>query len=286
MFKYGVSTFIWTEGFAKKDVPLIKRAKELGFDAIDLGIMDPDKFPTKQVKEKLKEVGIEAITCAPMSPDANMIHPDPEIRKNGVNFLKKLVDISVEIGAKVVCGEIFAAAGYLTGKPRTQQEWGWSVEGMREVALYAKGKGDLILAVECVNRFETHFLNIAEDAVRYCKDVGTGNVKVHLDSYHMMREESSFTRAVEVCGKGYLGYVHVCENTRGIPGTGLVPWKEFFTVLKKIGYKGILTIEAFDPGFTELNKITATWRYYTKTGEELAIKGLKNLKGVEKNLGL
>jgi hypothetical protein len=32
--------------------------------------------------------------------------------------------------------------------------------------------GDLVIAVEPVNRFETHFLNIAEDAVQYCRDVG------------------------------------------------------------------------------------------------------------------
>jgi len=285
MFKYGVNTFIWTEHFSEKDVPLIERAKALGFEAIDIGIMDPDSFPTKQVRDKLKEVGIEAITLTPMSVNsANMIHPDPEVRKGGINFLKKMVDISVEIGATILSGEIYAAAGYLTGKPRTEQEWKWSVEGMGEVANYAKSKGNLILAQECVNRFETHFLNTGEDTMRYCKDVGIDNVKVHLDSYHMMREETSFAKAVEVCGKKYLGYVHTCENTRGIPGTGLVPWKEFFRALKKIGYDGILTIEAFDPSFTKINQITATWRYYTKTGEELAIKGLKNLKAIEKSL--
>ena len=284
MFKFGINTYIWTEFFTVKDVHVIERAKASGFDAIDIGIMDPDSFPTKPVKDKLKEVGIEAITCTPMSQKANIIHSDPEIRKNGIRFLKKLVDISVEIGAKILCGEIFAAAGFLTGRPRTQQEWDWSVEGMREVALYAKSKGDLILGQECVNRFETHFLNTAEDAVKYCNDVGVDNVKVHLDSYHMMREESSFTKAVEVCGKKYLGYVHACENTRGVPGTGLVPWKEFFTALRKIGYNGILSIEAFDPSFTQINRITATWRYYTKTGEELAVRGLRNLKKIERSL--
>ena len=67
---------------------------------------------------------------------------------------------------------------------------------MREVTLYAKDKSDMIVAVELVNRFETHFLNVAEDAVKYCKDVGTGNMKVHLDSFHMIREELSFTEAV------------------------------------------------------------------------------------------
>jgi len=284
MLKFGVSTFIWSEDFSEKDLPLFERAKSLGFEVIDIGVMDVMKFPTKQVKEKAKEVGIEVVTTWPGSKDANILNPDPEIRKKGIKLLKKLVDINIEIGSKIIAGGIFGAAGYLTGRPRTQQEWEWSVECMKEAALYAKNKSDLILAVEGIQRFETHFLNTAEDAVKYCKDVGTGNVKVHLDSYHMMREETSFTEAVEVCGKDYLGYIHACENNRGIPGTGLVPWKEFFTALKRVGYEGPLTIEAFDPSFKELNKITATWRYYTNTGEELATQGLRNLKKIEAGL--
>jgi D-psicose/D-tagatose/L-ribulose 3-epimerase len=138
--------------------------------------------------------------------------------------------------------------------------------------------------MEVLNRFESHLLNIADDAVRYCKEVGTGNVKVHLDTFHMIREETSFKEAVEACGKDYLGYVHVCENNRGIPGTGLVPWKEFFTALKKIGYTGPLSIESFDPGFTELNRLCCIWRKFAETGEELAVKGLKNLKKIEAGL--
>jgi len=115
--------------------------------------------------------------------------------------------------------------------------------------------------------------------------VGTGNLKVHLDTFHMIREELNFTKAVEACGKEYLGYVHVCEHNRGIPGTGLVPWKELFTALRNIGYTGPLVIESFDPGFEELNRLCAIWRRFAETGEELAVKGLKNLRAIEKGLG-
>ncbi|MBA7518019.1 D-psicose 3-epimerase [subsurface metagenome] len=151
---------------------------------------------------------------------------------------------------------------------------------MKKVANYAKEKGELVIAVECINQIETHFLNVAEDAVRYCKDVGIDNMKVHLDSFHMIREELSFREAVETCGKEHLGYVHVCESNRGIPGTGLVPWKEFFTALKDLGYAGPLVIESFDPSFEELNSLCAIWRKLADLGEALAVKGLKNLKAI------
>jgi D-psicose/D-tagatose/L-ribulose 3-epimerase len=284
MFRFGVASLIWTEDFTEKDLPLIEKAKELGFDVLDINVAHPERFPAEKVSEKIKEVGIEVVTTIGMPQDSNIIHPDPAVRKQGLNTLKKMVDINVEIGSKIIAGVIYASWGYITGKPRTEEEWKWSVENMQEAAGYAKSKGDIILAVEPVNRFETHFINIAEDAVKYCKDVGTGNMKILLDAFHMIREEMSFTDAVNICGKEYLGYVHVCENNRGIPGTGLVPWREFFTALKNIDYDGPLSIESFDPGFEELNRLCAIWRNFADTGEELAVQGLKNLKEIEKSL--
>jgi D-psicose/D-tagatose/L-ribulose 3-epimerase len=285
MFKFGVDSLIWTEEFTEKDLPLIKKAGTLGFSVMDINISHPERFPAKAVKEKIKETGIEVVTTIGLPADSNLIDPDPAVRQHGIDTLKHLVDINIEIGSKILGGVIYAAWGYLSGKCRTDEEWEWSVTSMQEVARYAKGKSDLILAVEPVNRFESHFINIAEDAVRYCREVGTGNIKVHLDSFHMIREELSFTGAVRACGKEYLGYVHVCENNRGIPGTGQVPWKEFFTALKKVGYNGPLVIESFDPGFEELNRLCAIWRKFADTGEELAVKGLSNLKRIEASLG-
>lgn len=89
---------------------------------------------------------------------------------------------------------------------------------------------------------------------------------------------------VKMCGKEYLGYVHVCESNRGIPGTGLVPWKEFFTSLEGIGYDGFITIESFDPGFEELSDKCAIWRKFAESGEQLAIEGLRNLKAIASSL--
>lgn len=284
MFKFGVDTLIWTEEFTEKDLGLIDKAKQLGFDTIDINISHPERFPTKAVRNRVKTVGIEAVTTFGLSEDSNVIDRNLAVRKKGVGTIKQVVDINNELGSKIMGGVFYATWGYLSGKPRTEEEWKWSVDCMREAATYANKQSDIILAMEVLNRFESHFLNIAGDAVKYCKEVGTGNVKVHLDTFHMIREETSFREAVEVCGKEYLGYVHVCENNRGIPGTGLVPWKEFFAALRKIGYTGPLTIESFDPGFTELNRLCCIWRKFAETGEELAVKGLKNLKKIEAGL--
>jgi len=280
MFSFGVDSFIWSESFSEKDLWIIPKAKALGFETIDLAVAHPERFPTAKVKKAAADAGIGLVTTHTLNKETNLISPDARTRSRGVSTLKTMVDINYELGSPIFGGVIYAGWGCITGKPRTQEEWGWSVAAMREVAQHAKKGGSLTIAVEPVNRFETHFLNIAEDAVRYCRDVGTGNVKVHLDCFHMTHEESSFRGAVESCGKEFLGYVHVCENNRGIPGTGLVPWKEFFTALAKVPYFGPLVIESFDPGFEELNRLCAIWRKFADSGEALAVEGLRNLKRI------
>lgn len=278
--KFGVDSFIWAESFSEKDLWIIPKAKELGFEVIDFAISNPFTFPTEKVKESLKETGIDCVCTTALTEETNPISPDPAIRKNALDAMKKCVDICNELNAPILGGVNYAAWGYLTKKPRTQDEWNWGVENMKQVAAYAKETGNVTICVECVNRFETHFLNIAEDAVAFCKATGMDNVKVHLDCFHMIREEKSFSEAVKTCGKQYLGYVHVNENDRGIPGTGLVPFKEFFEAIKEIGYDGPLVIESFDPSFEELAGNCAIWRSFAKTGEELAVKGLANLKAI------
>ena len=284
MYKYGANSMIWTEVFSVKDLPLLEKVKAMGFDIFDIAIVHPETFPTKQVKAKVKEVGIEVVTTRGLELHGNLISSDSKVRRVGIDIMKHVVDINYEIGSKIIGGVSYASWGYVSGKPRTDDEWKWSVEAMREIAQYAKQAGDLIIAVEPVNRFETHFLNIAADAVKYCKDVGTGNMKVHLDTFHMMHEESSIVGAVMTCGKEYLGYVHTCENNRGIPGTGLVPWVDFYQALRKIGYTGGLVIESFNPDFEELNKNCAIWRKFADTEEQLAAQGLKNLKAIESSM--
>lgn len=280
MFHFGVDSYIWTERFLNKDLWIIPKAKELGFEVIDLAIGHPFEFPVQAVLEEKDRAGIQCVTTTTLGADTDLISPDPAIRQRGIEHMKKMVDINRILGSKILAGVIYAGWGCLSGKPRTEQEWEWSVNAMREITQYAADNWDGVLAVECVNRFETHFLNIAADGVQYCKDVGMPNIKVHLDCFHMIREEKSFAGAVKTCGKEYLGYVHVNENDRGIPGTGLVPFEEFFRALKEIGYDGPLTIESFDPSFEETNRNCAIWRSFAPSGEALAVEGLADLKRI------
>ncbi|MBN1834278.1 MAG: sugar phosphate isomerase/epimerase [Spirochaetales bacterium] len=281
--KFGVHSILFSESFVEKDLALLEKAKKLGFDTLEMPPFDYDGFPAKKVRSMAKDLGLDINIAYGMPPHYNMISPDKSVRRNAVDFTKKLVDLSNEAGAKIFGGVIYCAWGYTTGKMRSEDEWKWGADCFREVAEHAHKSSELVLGIEALNRFESHFINTAGDAVEFVKAVGLPNVKVLLDSFHMIREESNITRAVQEAGP-YVGYVHANENHRGIPGSGLVPWVELFTALKSINYDGCLTIESFDPTNEELSRMGSIWRRLADSPEQLASEGLAFLKGMYKKV--
>jgi D-psicose/D-tagatose/L-ribulose 3-epimerase len=277
--QFGIHSLLFRETFVEKDLPLLDKCRQMGFDAVEIIPFDPEHFPAAKVKAAAANLGLTINTGYGMPAEYNIISPDPAVRKAGVEFSKKLIDLSNEAGARVFGGMIYCGWGYLTGRMRTQEEWKWGIENYREIACYARGTSGLILGIEPVNRFESHFINTAADALQFIAEVGVENVKLHLDTFHMIREEDDFTTPVLAAGSN-LGYVHACENQRGIPGTGLVPWNAFFHALAQIGYDGCITIESFDPDIESVAKLCCIWRKLADSPEQLATEGLKFLKGV------
>jgi D-psicose/D-tagatose/L-ribulose 3-epimerase len=284
MHKYGLELLLWTGDYTENEVYLIEHAKKLGFDGVEIHLGKPQNIPIEKTKQALKEHGMEAQFVVTLNEQTNAIASDTEIRKNSSAYFKRCIDVASAISGSgcTIGGVNYAAWGYFTGTARTEQEWDWAIQNYKNAATYARDKG-ITLAVEPINRFETFFLNTAEDAVKFCKDVSEKNVKVHLDTYHMIREEKSFYNAIVETGK-YLGYFHACENERGVPGTGLVQWEEVYRGLKDVGYQGWITIESFVPDIEELARMTAIWRKLAPSADYLAGEGLKNIKLVEQKV--
>ena len=283
--QFGIHSLLFAETFVEKDLPLLEKCKGMGFDAVEIIPFDPDGFPARKVRAAAADLGLTINTGYGMPERYNIISPDAGVRRAGIEFSKRLIDLSNEAGAKVFGGMIYCGWGYLTGRMRTEEEWKWGVEGYREIAGYAQQASELILGIEPVNRFESHFINTAADAVKFIREVGAPNVKVHLDTFHMIREENDFTECVLETG-GDLGYVHACENQRGIPGSGLIPWVPFFRALRRAGYDGCVTIESFDPQMESIAKLCCIWRKLADSPEQLASEGLKFLKDVYRQVYL
>lgn len=273
MYKYGVNLLLWTSRFTEKDLYLIKKVKELGCDVVEMPIFNPEEFPSESVKKELEKYNLEACVCYGCEIDSDIASLDHKVRQKGIERFKQAIDHTNTLGAKKIGGVVYKAGGIFTGLAPTQAEWNHSANSMRIIARYAN-QFNISICVEQINRYETYFINTTEDALKYCLDVGEPNIRVLLDTHHLILEELNIYDAIIMAGKR-LGHFHTSENNRGIPGTGQVDWLSVYRALKNINYSGWLVIESFYIGFGNI------WKPLAESPEFLITEGLKNLKKIE-----
>jgi len=190
--------------------------------------------------------------------------------------MEDCVKTAADVGAKIIAGPLYSPVGYLPGRRRTADEWKWAVDCYQSLGPVLTQYG-VTIAIEPLNRFETYFLNIADDAVALCDQIGHPNVGVLFDTFHANIEEKDIAGAYRKVGR-HLKHVHTCENDRGIPGSGHVEWKAVFQALRDIHYDGWLTIESFGFALPMISAAAAIWRDIERTPESIAFEGVKFLK--------
>lgn len=271
--KYGVNTMVWTTRVGQEQRALFSRIKQWGFDGAELFLSPEEPADIPAVRQILDELHLDRTTCSVIPRDANLVSPRPDVRARGVEFLTRCVERTAELGARLLCGPIYAGLGVMTGRRRTDEEWEWAKEGLGAAARRGQDVG-VELCIEPLNRFETYFLNTQEDAARLVRAVGAPNLRVHFDTFHANIEERQPANSLRAVAK-VLGHVHISENDRGIPGTGHVDWRGVLSTLREVGYEGWLTIESFAQPEPDLAAAAAIWRDLAPSGDDLARQGLR-----------
>jgi len=276
--RFGINSLNFTDTFLESDLALFDKCRALGFDVLEITPVDPARFPARKVREAARNAGMSVNMNFALREDSNPLSPDSKVRQRAVELSKQVVDLCMEAGAEIYCGANYCAWKYFTGRPRTKDEWQWGVEHYRAVCEHARSASRLVLAVETLNRFESYFLNTAADALCFVREVGLPNAKVHLDTFHMIREEDDMGDAIRACGDR-LGYFHACGSQRGIPGRDLVPWRTALEAVRDTGYQDCITIESFHPD-KAIAPLVAIWRHFADSPEQLATEGLAFLRRV------
>ena len=275
----GACTWLWTAPFADADAaPLADRVARLGFDVLEVCVEDVDGVSAETLNAAAASAGIALSVCGAFGPERDLAHRDPGPRDNALEYIARLADLAAAVGSPHVCGPMYSAVG----KPRLEDaqaraaERRRSVENLRRAADRAASVG-VRLAVEPLNRYETDLVNTVEQGLELCDAVGADNVGLLLDTYHMNIEEKSLGDAIRAGGERVFHF-HSCENDRGTPGTGHVPWADAFTALADIGYSGQVVIESFTPAVREIARAVSLWRPLDASGDELAAGGLGFLR--------
>lgn len=217
-----------------------------------------------------------------LSKDTDISSSNDAVRNAGIQYLKDCVKATADIGATSFSGVIYSEFARKEHVGPTPENWDNAAMALKEAAIYAQDFG-VTIGIEPVNRYETNLINTSEQAVTLKDMIGLDNIKIHLDTYHMNIEEKSFYEATKLAGNDLIHY-HLCENDRGIPGTGTVNWDDIFKALKEINYTGFAGLENFVGLDSNFN--TWVWRQLAPSGDVLLAEGVQFITSKMKEYGL
>jgi D-psicose/D-tagatose/L-ribulose 3-epimerase len=275
--KYGMNLLLWTDDPTLECwLPLYERLKQMGFDGVELPLLGATPERLAILARRLDDIGLERTAVNVRSVEEDPIAGDAAIRSAARAGLERTIDCAEAAGARLLAGPLYAALGRFSGAGPTPVEWAHGVETIQHAADYANRSG-ISLTLEFLNRFEIYLLNCTADTIRFVQDVDRSNVGVHYDTFHAHIEEKDPAAAVVAAGRR-ITHVHVSESDRSTPGRGQVRWAETFDALRRTGYDGWLTIEAFGQALPSLAAATRIWRSMFENEEQLAREGLRFMK--------
>lgn len=277
--RFGVNTWVWASPLSDAELAeLAPRIAEMGFDWIELPIEAPGDFDYARAAALIRDCGLGVSVAAAIGPDRDLIHPDESIRDNGMTYVRHCIDATQAIGANNLIGPLYSAVGRTWQATAEERERDMELltRQLRALSEYAEPRG-VTLCVEPLNRFETSLINLAAQGIELIDRVDRASCRLMLDTFHMNIEERSLGDAIRAAGPR-LRHVHACENDRGAPGAGHVPWGEVAAALREIGYDGPVVIESFTSKVKSIARAAAIWRPLAPSQDALASDGLAFLK--------
>ncbi len=217
----------------------IARLARSGYDGIEIS-GEPAVYDPAHVRRLLEAQGLECwggVTL--MTGGRDLVHEDHYVRLASVQYVKDTLTMLSEMGGKILT-VVPSTVGKVVPMASPEEEWAWCVEGMQQCQAHAESVG-MRMGIEPLNRFETYFINRADQAKAMARDVG-GNCGVTLDIFHMNMEEADWAQAIRDTGSDLVDF-HVADNNRMPCGQGGLDWEAIIGTLVAEGYEDYLTVE-------------------------------------------
>lgn len=226
-------------------LPNSEIVKKSGFDYVE-GSVQRDLMPgspDEEFSKKLKEYDtcrLPVIACNSFLPGTLKVtgpdaRPDTVLRYAEVAFRR-----AASMGIRTI---VFGSGGArrIPDGFDPQQARNQFISLLKEIGPVARKYG-VTIAIESLQKSETNFINTVVEAVAIAQAVNDPNIRVLADIFHMMRENEK--PEVLAGASNYLVHCHIAEiKDRTAPGMAGDDFRPWFSELKKIGYRGGISIE-------------------------------------------
>ncbi|WP_420334988.1 sugar phosphate isomerase/epimerase family protein [Roseibium sp.] len=270
-------TPLWDPSEADRLLPPITAH---GVTVIETPLLDPKNYDSVGTRRAAERNGVEIVCSLGLPAEIDILRNPGD----AVDYLGFALQVARDAGAAALSGVTYGTIGKTSGAPVTGAESDAICRLVDRVAQKARDL-NMRLGLEPCNRYETHLLNTARQTAEIIERVGAPNVFIHLDTYHMNIEEAGMAEGFADAGE-HLGYVHLSESNRGVPGKGTMDWEATFKGLADVDFEGTMTLESFVFLAPEIASGLAVWRPVADRAEDVIDIGLPFLKEQAEAAGL
>lgn len=227
----------------------IKKGKEKGFDYVELPLAETvalNDADYDSLKEELSASGLKCEACNNFFP--------PTIRLTGADvddriiedYLTRAFKRAADLGVKVIVFGSPRSKNIPEGFPM-KNAWSQMIDLLRFIDPLVREKG-ITVAVEPISKGESNFINTAAEGLKLVKDADRDNIRLLIDYYHLAMEKEDPEIILDAAP--YLRHVHFADpEGRSYPQEVKDEYVTFINLLKRIGYDGLISIEAFSKNF-------------------------------------
>jgi D-psicose/D-tagatose/L-ribulose 3-epimerase len=244
--KFGAHCYLFTDRWSDTQIHLLDVARELGLQMFELSVGDDIVFSHRLTRDRAASLGIDLmIGPGGVWPlECDLAADNAADRARGLEWHKKVVDVAAAIGAVAYAGALYGHPGVVKRRRPPVDELGWTAEGLHALAEYAE-RQNVILVLEPMSHFRTHLVNTPAQLMRLIGLADHQQLRVLFDTYHVVTEIRSYPDAIRMIGSR-LYALHACENDRGVPGGGMIPWESIFETLREVGFDGYVGLEGYN----------------------------------------
>ncbi len=224
----------------------IRSIAEAGYDAVEIGCCAPHAWPQHLAKDRRQEIraiasgeGLEISALLPAIGGGFGCNPCSSLRAEREATVSHYIDI-IDLASDLGAGMVLYIGGWRAQGMSLETGWDYSTECLRQIANHAQAR-DIAIAIEPTTS-DTNLIDTPADARRMMEAVGTPNVKLMFDTFHMDFEGGNFAVYVAEMGADLVN-IHMADTQRQAIGEGTTDWVPRMEALVTANYTGHVTVE-------------------------------------------
>lgn len=231
-----------------------KSIREIGYDGIEIAPFTLADAPSqiaagqrRQYRDIIQSAGLGFVGLHWLMVSPKGLHvttPDKALREKSWRHIDDLIDLCADLGDNGVMVFGSPVQRGTTGGITREDAMKNYTEGLAGVARHAGERGVTIL-VEALPAGQCDVINSLAEAASIVHQISSPAVRTMFDTHNAVDEVEPHAALVDRYFD-LIRHVHINEMDGRHPGTGGYDFKPVFEVLRRRGYRGWVSLEAFD----------------------------------------